>query len=106
MIQAGKLRHMLEVQAPSKLRDAEGGETENYRTVTFVYGSLEPLAGRELEIARATHARVTHRVKTRYREELTAAKRLRHEGRSFGVLSVRNVEERDRDHVLLVEESA
>jgi SPP1 family predicted phage head-tail adaptor len=65
-----------------------------------VYCRIEPLAGRELFYAKQVTPLVTHRITVRNVGGLNAADRITALGRNFDILSVRNLDERDRVMVL------
>ena len=72
----------------------------------LVCASVVPLAGRELERAREIVANATHEVRTRHRDGINTQKRIRHDNRTLNIESVRNVDERNRELVMIcVEES-
>jgi SPP1 family predicted phage head-tail adaptor len=64
--------------------------------VAQVWGEINPLAGRELELAQAINAEVTHQVTLRYRPGVTVAHRLVYQGRIFNITNVLDVETRHR----------
>ena len=75
-MQAGKLRHRVQIQAPTDVRDDHGGNTRTWTTIATVWGSVEPLSGRELFEAQQVHARAAVRIRVRHYEGLTTKHRL------------------------------
>ena len=103
-MQAGKLRHHLEVQAATETRDAHGGVTRDWRTVDMRWAAVEPLTGRELFEAQQVQGRATVRVRMRPYGDLTPSHRLKFGDRVLNIDSIQNIDERDREmEVLCVE---
>jgi SPP1 family predicted phage head-tail adaptor len=97
-VQSGKLRHRLEIQIPTEVRDDIGGTRYDWLPLTTVWGSVEPLKARELFEAAKIEARLSHRITTRFYPSFSQQWRLRlvNTTRIFNVHSARNVEERQR----------
>jgi SPP1 family predicted phage head-tail adaptor len=93
-MQAGKLRHRLAIMRPSEGADSFGQPQKTYGLTATVWGSVEPLSGRELFTAQQVAARVTHKITIRGRTELTPKDRVQHRGRAFELDYVMDVEER------------
>ncbi len=88
-LDAGKLRHRLTVQEPSRTQDGYGQAVVSFSPRGSRWARFEPLAGRELWQARQVQADATHRVTLRYFAGLAPAWRLvKDDGRVFQVLSV------------------
>ena len=66
-MRAGYLRHRLALKSKSVSRDTFGEEDITWTTTATVWGSVEPLRGREYMEARQGQADVSHRVVIRYR---------------------------------------
>lgn len=106
-MRAGTLRHKVSIQAHAGGRTAHGGTAQDYQEVAAVWGEVVPLSGRELEFGKAVDGRVSHRVTLRFgkNRDVTPRHRLVARGRTFNILSVLNVDERDRTLVCLCEEA-
>lgn len=79
MLQAGKLRHHIAIQAKTHGRNDSGDVVEVWATRAFrAWASVEPLKGRELFTAQQVDARLTHRVMLRYLPGITAEHRILH----------------------------
>ena len=70
-MRAGFLRHRLALKTKTVSRDTFGEEDVTWTTSATVWGSVEPLRGREYMEARQGQADVSHRVVIRYEPELT-----------------------------------
>jgi SPP1 family predicted phage head-tail adaptor len=104
-MRAGKLRHLLQIQLPTNVRDDIGGVRQEWSTLTTVWGDVEPLRGRELEVAKQIEARISHKITLRYRATVEPKARLRQvtsmdESRAqvkkvFNILAPLNLDERN-----------
>lgn len=106
-MRVGKLRHRLVIQhraEGSPQRTATGAVNYDWSTLTTVWGSLEPLQGRRLEIAQATWEKVTVESTIRYRSDVAAGMRISFGGKYYLVDAVLNHEMRNRYLKLMCEE--
>lgn len=116
-MRAGKLRKLVAIEQRDSGQDATGQQAITWTQVAEVYAAIEPISGRELIAAQAVQNEVTHDIAIRflpsglgaqyaledyfdedYNVEISMAGSLRVNfgGRYFNVLSVRNIDERDR----------
>lgn len=87
---------------PGENRDATYGDPQPaWGPVAEVWASVKPLSGREAMLAQQLQPDVTHAVRLRYRAGVGPECRLVLKGRKLNVVSVLNVEERDRSLELL-----
>lgn len=93
-MEAGKLRHRLQVQSYTEAQDTVGQSIKTWSLETTRYGEVQPLQGRELFNAQQVQPQTTHKVIMRY-YALTPAHRLVFNNRTFDVLSVINKDERN-----------
>ncbi|KXU38748.1 head-tail adaptor protein, partial [Ventosimonas gracilis] len=78
-MQAGKLRHRVEIQRAINSQDAQSGANiEAWQTIARVWASLEPLSARDFIAAQAAQNQITARAVIRYRKQITAGMRLIH----------------------------
>lgn len=106
-MRAGLLRHSVNLEAPAQgAQDTHGQPPEGWEPVGETYAQIEPLSGRELEIARQVQARVSHRITIRHLAGVSPRMRVRYGTRIFEILSVTNQDERDRTTVLMAVEAA
>jgi len=103
---SGDLRHRVELQQRVKSRNAVGEETYTWFTYATVWAAVEPLTGRELYEAQQISAEVTVRVRVRYLKSMSTEHRVLFDSRGFNVNFVQNLEERNRELVLLCKEAA
>jgi len=106
-MRAGMLRHRLALQSYTATQNEFGEEVKAWATQRTVWGSVEPLTGREYLEARATTQTVTHRIRIRHQPDLTVTPtwRVSWDGRTFDVESVLNTGERDKELVLMAVEN-
>jgi len=100
----GTLRHKVEIQALTVTEDAIGNQVEEWTKVADVWAAVEPLQGDEKLAAAYIQAETTHKVTIRYLAGITPANRLLFDGRTLEIESVRNLEERNRELVLMCKE--
>jgi SPP1 family predicted phage head-tail adaptor len=110
----GKLRHLLSILTYTPTTNAAGETIAAYTlSAQTVYGSIEPLAGRELLNAQQIVGDSTHRITTRFTEYVGRKDRLQYEGaypsgnqftRIFEVESINNTDERNIELVILAHE--
>lgn len=106
----GNLRRRITFQARSGVVDSFGQQQTSWvDLLTAVPAELEALAGRELQVAQAINAEVTHRVTVRYHPQLAnpvavAAMRIVYGARIFNILASMNVDERNREIELMASE--
>ena len=104
-MRAGRLRHRLKLQEATETRDGHGGITRGWVTYSVRWASVEPLRGQELFAAQQINAEITHRVRLRYCDDLTASHRLVFGSRSLNILSILNPEERNRELEVMCKEA-
>ena len=103
----GRLRHRLRIQSATETRTGSGGVTYTWATDAVVWAAVRPLLGREYMEARRVDAAVTHEVRIRYRSGLTPSHRFVFDNdtsRELNIVSVLNVDERDRELVVMCRE--
>jgi len=97
---SGAYRHRVTVQVPgAAVPDGDGGSTVSWtdaNPATWAVSLGAARADGEQAMAGTTIATATHLVRGRYRTDITTHVRLGYGARLFNVLSVRNVDERDR----------
>lgn len=96
-MRAGRLRHRVQLQQVTETRDVYGGVVRSWTTFARPWASVEPLSGNELLKAQQVIAGVTHRVRLRHRDGITASLRFVHRGRNLNIKGFVNPEERNRE---------
>lgn len=103
----GAMRERITLQSATRTLDAGGGAVVSWTPLAFaahVWARIEPLSGGEALQAMRLQARVTHRVRLRWRDDVTAAMRLVWGTRVLNIRAVINPDERRRYLELLCEE--
>ena len=104
-MRAGALRHRVTLKSKTVSRDTFGEEDITWATVATVWGSVEPLRGREYMEAKQGQADVSHRVVIRYRTGVVPTMRVYLEdGRALEIDGVINRLERDEQLELMCRE--
>lgn len=90
MVEAGRLRCKVAICRATHSRDGAGAEVRTWTNVSYAWASIEPMSGREREVAYATQADQSHRVTMRAvdGDGLLASDRIVYGARIFGVVSV------------------
>ena len=105
-MQAGTLRHVIQVQAKTRTVDAVGGYTEVWATITSgtVWARIVPVGGLEQFRADQLQEIVTHKITIRYLSGVTVGHRVLFGSQTFDVKNVIDLEERGVTLILLCEE--
>ena len=90
----GEMRQRITFQEEVKTADGHKGHTLAWRDLVSVWASVEPLSGREFFYSQQIKAEVTHRVKIRYREDITVKMRIKHRDRNLMIESILDKKER------------
>lgn len=90
MLDAGRLRHRVTIQARENIQDPITGESAIVWTDAWVNiaAAIEPLSARELIAAQAQQSEVTTRITIRTLAGLSAEHRLLHNGRIYNIAGV------------------
>ena len=96
-VEAGGLRHRLTIESLTRAVDGEGGPTKTWATAASRWGSVETLSGRQLDVAQARDARITHQIELWYYSGLAPATyRIKLGSRVFNIAFVSNVGQENR----------
>jgi SPP1 family predicted phage head-tail adaptor len=87
-MRAGSLDELVEIQERVETKDAEGHESAAWRTVGRVWAFIEQLKAEERQEGATLKGLRSHRIRMRYRSDLTAKHRIKHLGRIFNVDAV------------------
>jgi len=105
-VKAGRLRHKVTFHQYFETQDTTGHAIKTYTPLATRSVSIEPLSGRELEVARQVNAEITHKVEMRYLANLSPRLRFLFGSRVFEILSILNIEEKKKQLTLLCVERA
>lgn len=96
MTAIGDLRARLVLEEPVSTPDGGGGVSEGWVQVATVWGRIEARLGSEAVQADRVTATVMHNITIRYRAGVIPEMRFRTGTRVFHILSVVDIEDRDR----------
>ena len=99
-----ELRHRLMLEQLERVSDDGGGFTESWVEVATLWCDLRPLVGSETVEADRLAGTVSHEIALRYLPGVLPAMRFREDARVFHIVSVINVDERNRWLKCLCEE--
>ena len=102
----GARSRLFVVEVPREAPDGFGGVIRTYAAGPQLWGAIEMIRGDEQIRAGRSEQAVTHRVRLRYRDGVTAAHRLVDGLRRFQIRSAADPDGRRRELVCLVEEVA
>ena len=96
-MKAGQLDQRVTVERFSSTEDELGQPIEAWAPLFTCWAAVEPLVGREYIAAGALLSEVTARISLRYRPGITAADRVIHDGKVYGITSVADVHSSRRE---------
>lgn len=95
-MRVGQLRHWVQLQRDDGSEDAAGQRRPNWNTYANVYAAIEPAGGREFMLAGQTQAELTVPIRIRYALNVKPSDRVVWRDRTFEIVSVSSMDERDR----------
>ena len=101
----GDLRHRMDWQSPRRVSDGAGGWTTTYETLVRTWVAIWPIRANELVASGQRSLEVTHKIRMRYRPEITTDWRGKFGSRYFSIVSAINPNEANRTIDLLCKES-
>lgn len=101
---SSRLRQRLTLQQEIQLTDGAGGYTRSWKEIADLWAEVIPLSGREKLVAGKLESKLSHKIVTRYRSDVSPAHRLVFENRAFNIRYVLDVTEDKTLLELLVEE--
>jgi SPP1 family predicted phage head-tail adaptor len=88
-MQAGRLRYRLRFEKPVRISDESGEVIVDQWVEAFtVWGSVEPLTGREYLASAEFRPGVTTRIRVRWRDDLDTSLRVLHAGTVYDIQAV------------------
>ena len=103
-MRSGRLRHRMWLKEPTNTPDGMGANTLTWGTVEVFWGSVEPLRGREWIASGLENSEVSGKIVRRYKSGITPDMIVTFDTRTFKIVSVINVEERNIEQELMVVE--
>ena len=103
-MRSGRLRHRMWLKEPTHTSDGMGANTTTWGTVEVFWGSVEPLRGREWIASGLENSEVSGKIVRRYKSGITPDMIVTFDSRTFQIVSVINVDERNVEQQLMVVE--
>lgn len=103
-MKAGDLRHRITIQSKTVTRDAYGQETITWTTFATIWGSVEPISGREYEAGQQLEAAVDTRIRIRYLSGVVPYMQVTYGSHTYDVQSVIHLYEKKREMHLMCQE--
>ena len=100
-MKAGQLDQRVTIERLVEGEDKYGDPYSRWEPLATVWAAVEPLVGREFMASLQAQSEVSTRIRLRYRPGITAADRVKHEGRVYGIESVIDVRAGHRELVLM-----
>ena len=102
MLKAGNLRHRIALQRKQQTQNPQTGALlTTWVTEATVWAAVEPLSAREFVAAQAVQSNVSVRITVRYRPGITAAMRILHDGKVYGITGVLADKDSGREYLTL-----
>jgi len=95
-VEIGKLRHRITFQERYEVSDGHTGKIVSWKDKVTLWASVEPLSGREFFYGHQIKNEVSHRVKVRYRTDLTVEMRINWNRRIMKIESIIDVKSQHR----------
>lgn len=92
----GELRHRITFQIPVVQDDGYGGEEKAWQDAFSAWASIKPISGREYYDAMSIQSEVTHRIRVRYRPDITTDMRIEHGDRIYEIEAVIDIDSRHK----------
>ena len=92
----GKMRFEVELQKPTNTRDAGGGITEEYTTLSNLYAGIETTRGNETLRQGQVQEKTTHIFTIRYRRDIGTNYRIRYDSDNYNIKFIKNIDNRNR----------
>lgn len=99
-MQAGTLRRQVVIEQPSGAQNGLGEPAQSWSEVATVPAHIEPMGGREALVAGQLNAMSSYAIRLRFYPGLSTRMRVRYGDRVFEIVTVQNVDERNREIVL------
>ena len=92
----GSMRHAITFQNQGTTRDAGGGITEAYTTLSNLYADIEQTRGNESLRQGQVKEKTTHIFTIRYRRDIGTNYRIRYDSDNYNIKNIKNRDNRNR----------
>jgi SPP1 family predicted phage head-tail adaptor len=101
-LQAGRLRHRIDIVAPTNAQDSTGGTSITDNTVyANVWAAIEAVTTKDNLAVASFVSQTTHKITVRYLPGVTSAMQIWFKGRQFQIVGVLNPDVRTKMLVIL-----
>lgn len=102
MMRAGSLRHRVTLQRKQQTQNPQTGALlTTWVTEAAVWAAVAPLSAREFVAAQAVQSNASVHITVRYRPGITAAMRILHDGKVYGITGVLADKDSGREYLTL-----
>lgn len=102
-MQPGKRNRRITLQTYTTITDEEGYQKKDWVDTKTVWANFRTYNNKEKVLSNTTHEKQTCEVNIRYMNGVDSAQRIRHNNQYYNVLSVSNVNEQNKEIILLCE---
>jgi SPP1 family predicted phage head-tail adaptor len=103
-IEAGKYRHVVDIQQRQFGGNEYGETTQDWTTIYTTKAGINPVSGNEFYRVQEVNAEITHKVYLRYLPNITPDMRILFNGRQLMITSIVNYQERNLELKLMCKE--
>lgn len=100
-LRAGNLRHRVAIEQQVTETDSSGAVETFWEYVTTVWASIDDVSGRELLLAEQVQSGVSTRIVTRFRPEIEASMRVKHNGVIYNIEAIISDPDSGREYLTL-----
>ena len=93
---AGRLRHHIQIYKPVETPDGGGGKSLSLKLVGASWAEIKPASAYAIQTAAASKQEISHKIRMRFRKDLTTDHSIKFDGRTFDIKAIINEEERNR----------
>ena len=101
----GRLRHRLVLETPQETPDGGGGADTAWSAITTLWAEIEPLSATQHVAAGHVETAISHRIRIRYRPDVTGEQRFRLGTRIFAIRAAFDADQGGRFLLCLCEET-
>ncbi|KKL69242.1 hypothetical protein LCGC14_2116930 [marine sediment metagenome] len=95
MVEAGKLRHKIDIQKFTTAKDSYGEDIKTWASYHKTYSKIEPLRGKEYFDTQQIVPEVDNKITIRYKSGIAPTMRIVWGSRTYEIRSVTNLDERN-----------
>jgi SPP1 family predicted phage head-tail adaptor len=87
-VRIGDLKKRIELQSPVNTADGMGGITLSWTSEAYVWAAVWPVSANETIAAGGNPMTISHRIRIRYRSDITNAWRIVYAGTYYNIVSI------------------